>query len=109
MKTERLEMIKKMLEQNPSDAFLKYAAALEYKKFNNREQAIVLLKELSREHPDYLATYYQLGKILEESGNIPEAISFYKNGKLIALKQNDRKALSEINEALVMLDAEDDI
>ena len=43
MTNERLKLIKEMLETNPDDSFLKYAAALEYEKDGNRKQAIATI------------------------------------------------------------------
>ena len=43
MSEERLQMIKKMLENNPDDSFLNYAAALEYNKRGMTDKAMELL------------------------------------------------------------------
>ncbi len=108
MNKERLALIREMLEQSPEDAFLQYAAALEYHKAGDAENAIRQLEELLRTQPDYLAAYYQLGKLYEEKGQAHIAIRHYKQGKIIALQQNDKKTLGELNEALMMLDAEEE-
>ena len=107
MNQNRLAMIKEMLASNPTDPFLKYAAALEFKKSREADEAIRLMEELVRENPDYLATYYQLGKLYEEKGQVSLAIKYYQAGKIIAGKQNDRKTSNELSEALMHLDAED--
>lgn len=106
--SERIALINEMLTKNPDDAFLKYAAALEHKKYNMPDKAIALLEELIRSHPDYLPTYYQIGKLYEELGQTHIAIKHYKNGKLLAAKVNDKKALGELSEALMILDADEE-
>lgn len=108
MTTERLKMIETMLETNPRDSFLHYAAALEYQKSGNINQAIKVLKELIKQSPDYLASYYQLGKMLEGKNRIEDAVDVYKAGRVIARNQNDSKTLGELSEALMLLDVYED-
>ncbi len=102
--SERFTMIREMLEQNPEDSFLHYAVALEFKKHGDLKKAIEMLEELQQKDPEYLATYYQLGKMQEENGLPEKAISTYQSGIELAKKQNDRKALGELNEALMLLE-----
>ena len=102
--SERFTMIQEMLKQNPEDSFLHYAVALEFKKHGDLKKAIEMLEELSEKQPDYLATYYQLGKMQEENAQPEKAINTYKKGIDLAKTQNDRKALGELNEALMLLE-----
>jgi len=102
--SERFTMIQEMLRQNPEDSFLHYAVALEFKKHGDLKKAIEMLEELSEKHPDYLASYYQLGKMQEENAQPKKAINTYKKGIELAKTQNDRKALGELNEALMLLE-----
>jgi tetratricopeptide (TPR) repeat protein len=108
MISERLKMIEHMLETNPRDSFLHYAAALEHHKQGDLARAISILRQIVRENPDYLASYYQLGKFLEEKGKSTEAIEVYQSGKGIARRQNDMKTLGELSEALMLLDVYED-
>lgn len=107
MSSNRMEMITEMLEKNPDDTFLNYAAALEHKKAKKPKKAIRIFKKIVSQDPDYLATYYQLGKLLEEVGKTDEAIEVYKAGRQLAKKTNDVKATGELSEALMILDAGD--
>lgn len=108
MQTERIALINQMLDKNPDDSFLRYAAALEFKKNGETEKAIEYLDQLIKKDPNYLASYYQLGKIYEEQGMAHKAIAYYRQGKLIAAKVNDRKTLGELDEALMILDADEE-
>lgn len=101
-------MISEMLKKNPDDSFLRYAAALENKKAGEEEIAIELLEELIRKNPDYLAAYYQLGKLFENKGQAHIAIKHYKAGKELAAKANDKKTMGELGEALLILDADEE-
>lgn len=108
MSQNRLEMILEMLGNNPDDEFLRYAAALEYIKLEETDEAIRYLKSLIKDSPDYLASYYQLGKLLEIKNKASQAIKVYQKGKAIAQKQRDVKALGELEEALMLLDVYDE-
>jgi len=105
---ERLKMIENMLETNPRDSFLHYAAALEHHRNGDLAMAIKILQKIVKNDPDYLASYYQLGKMLETKGKSEDAVSIYKAGKFIARKQNDTKTLGELSEALMLLDVYED-
>ena len=109
MSINRLEMITEMLVKNPDDTFLNYAAALEHKKRNKLKKAITIFKKIVNQDPDYLATYYQLGKLLEEVGKTEEAVEVYKSGRILAQKTKDVKAMGELSEALMILDEGDGI
>ncbi len=107
MTTNRLELISEMLEKNPDDTFLNYAAALEYKKDNAPKKAISIFKKIIDMDPDYLATYYQLGKLLEDAGKTEEAIKIYRKGHKLAREKKDVKAMGELSEALLILGDEE--
>lgn len=108
MSQERLQMILEMLANNNTDTFLRYAAALEYRKMGDSAEAIKYLRSLMKDSPEYLPTYYQLGSLLEEKGQSEKAIEVYKEGRVVAKKQNDSKTLGELTEALMLLDVYDD-
>lgn len=108
MTQDRLKMIEQMLETNPKDSFLHYAAALEHQKIGDLNQAIKILRSIIKNDPNYLASYYQLGKMLEEKNKVEEAIEVYKSGKEVAKKQSEMKTLGELSEALMLLDVYED-
>ncbi|MCA1761840.1 MAG: tetratricopeptide repeat protein [Cryomorphaceae bacterium] len=107
MSKYRLDLIAEMLEKNPDDTFLNYAAALEFKKDNKPKKAIRIFKKIIQDDPEYLPTYYQLGKLLEAANKVDEAIEVYREGGVLARKKNDIKAMGELSEALLILDADD--
>jgi len=102
----RIEELKKMLKEEPNDSFLNYALALEHSKLNELPQAIALMESVLANDNNYLGAYYSLGKLYEERGQLPEAITTYKQGIVTAKKQNNAKAQRELNEALMMLETE---
>ncbi|MGD1845044.1 MAG: hypothetical protein ACFB10_06585 [Salibacteraceae bacterium] len=108
MEQGRLQMIEEMLQKNPTDSFLQYAAALEYEKHGELQKSIDTIEAMLKLDPEYLGAYYKLGKLYEQINQVDTAIDVYKRGKQIAKKQNDRKTTGELTEALMILDADDD-
>lgn len=106
MDTSRLILIEQMLNKNPNDDFLLYAAALENHKTGDVTKAIQLLSRLRERSPDYLGTYYQLGSYFEQVGDEDKAIEAYQAGIPVARSQGDVKTIGELTEALMLLDAE---
>ena len=103
------ERLKKLLEwetQKPDDAFLKFAISQEHISAGKDTEAEKYLELLAEKFPDYLATYYQLGKLYERIGQIEKAIETYQKGKQVAMAVNDLKTGRELNEALNMIDDE---
>lgn len=95
-----------MLETNPNDSFLKYAAALEYEKDGDLKSAILTIQKLLERDANYLGAYYKLGKLFEEVGKQKDAISVYKKGLEVCRTKSDLKAEGELSEALMLLGAD---
>ncbi len=100
----RLELLKRYLQEDPTDSFLRYALALEFMSLNNPEQAYAQLEKLLNEEPYYLAAYYQAGKLAESNGKNSQAISWYLKGIEVARQQKDQKTLDELSAALEVMD-----
>ncbi len=103
MAATRLLQIQEMLKSEPNDSFLNYALALELAKSNEIKKSIEIIEALLQREPDYLGAYYQLGKFYEQSNSMEKSIEAYSRGIVIAKKNNNRKAESELNEALFVL------
>ncbi|MDX2002605.1 MAG: hypothetical protein SFW35_09235 [Chitinophagales bacterium] len=80
MAASRLEQLKKMLSDNPDDAFLQYAMAKELEKAGFTNEAIEALEFLIKSQPDYVATYYQLVKLYVRDQQIDKALSILDIG-----------------------------
>ncbi|MEZ4721889.1 MAG: hypothetical protein R2813_08455 [Flavobacteriales bacterium] len=109
MQSERMKLIKEMLDTNPKDSFLKYAAALEYEKEGKRKAAIKTIEELLENDAEYLGAYYKLGKLYEAEGKEADAINIYRRGLQVSKKSSDLKTEGELTEALMLLGADEDI
>jgi len=95
----RVDKIKEMLIENPTDSFLKHALALEYIKLGNDGDAKDLFESLLNREPGYIGSYYHLAKLLERIGETNEAIKVYEKGMEVAKKAGDNHSLSELRSA----------
>jgi len=102
MNSARLEQLLKFKDETPDDPFVLYALALEYKS-TEPERSRRLFDQLLREHPDYLATYYQVAQFKEETDQKGEALKLYKMGIEVAKQQNNQAALRELQAAFNLL------
>lgn len=100
----RVEMLKAYIAEDPADPFMQYALALEYVRLNKTADAITLLENVLKQNPDYLPTYYQLGKLYEKSCRNADALKIYSEGMEVARLQKDLHTLSELQGAYDMLD-----
>lgn len=108
MTQNRLQTLLNFLEANPNDAFILFALAKEYEKLQQPQEALTYFQRLEKEHPDYVGTYYHLGKLLEQLDQPEKAFATYKTGMAIAKKQGDQHALSELAGAKLNLGDDED-
>ena len=104
---ERLQQIINYLKTEPNDPFLNYALALEYLKIDNLQQATNIFENLLKIAPNYSATYYHYGQLLQKQNQKQAAISMYNQGIKIAQQNKEQHALSELQSALLELEMED--
>ena len=88
-----------MLAQQPHDPFLNHALALEEIKLGKDEVALDLFVRLLERNPDYVGSYYHLGKLHERAGDEEQAIRVYEQGMEVAKKLGDNHALNELRAA----------
>lgn len=111
MQNQRLAKLFEFLENDPNDSFILYAIATEYNVQNDVENALKYYLQLTEKHPDYVGTYYHLGKLYEKMGQKEEGIKVYQTGMNAARQKRDMHALSELQGAYnsaAGLDYEDD-
>ncbi|HMW98080.1 MAG TPA: tetratricopeptide repeat protein [Flavobacteriales bacterium] len=92
----RLDQLRAMLAEEPGDAFIRYAIALEYKRSGNMEEAVVQLERLLTDDPKYIACYYQLALLYTDLGRADDALRACDAGALQCLVTGDRKARTEL-------------
>ncbi|SDD64459.1 tetratricopeptide repeat protein [Niabella drilacis] len=100
----RIEKLEALLRENGDDGFLNHALALEYVKAGDDGKAAALFKSILEKDPDYVGSYYHLGKLQERCGDEPGAIAVYKKGMEIAQKLGEQHAYNELRAACEYLE-----
>ncbi|MFT4669382.1 MAG: Tfp pilus assembly protein PilF [Ulvibacter sp.] len=99
----RIQQLQEFLKDDINDSFLRYALALEYVGVEKNETARDCFLKLIKDDENYIATYYQLGKLYESLNEVEKAREIYKKGINIAQKSENKKTLLELQEAYNML------
>jgi tetratricopeptide (TPR) repeat protein len=103
MPDSRLDALKNMVAQNPTDSFARYGLAMEWARTGNLEQAMEEYRGLLAVNPDYAAAYYHGGQTLEKLGRVEEARDLYRAGIEATSRIGDAHTRSEIEAALLAL------
>ena len=93
---EKIEQLKSYLVRSPDDSFLKHALALEYIKMGRDELAKDLFVEILTRDPSYIGTYYHLGRLLERSGEMAAAKSWFEKGMAASKSAGDPHSYQEL-------------
>jgi len=99
----RLETVKAMVAQDPSNSRVRYMLCMEYMSARDFPTAVSELSDLLARDPNYVAAYYQAGRASEEAGEEEAARTFYTDGIAAAKRTGDTHALSELQAALDLL------
>ncbi len=104
----KLDQILVLLQTNPKDNFLRFALAKEYEKMGKQSDALQLYETLVTESPNYIGTYYHLGKLLERLEQPDKAFAIYTEGINVAARTGENHARAELAAARLELGDEDD-
>lgn len=96
---ERIEKLKEFLLTDPHDSFLKHALAMEYIKIGDETGARRLLEEVLERDAAAIGSYYQLGKLLERTGETKLALQWYERGMTAARTAGEQRAYNELQAA----------
>jgi predicted Zn-dependent protease len=99
----RLEVLQDMVRSKPTDAFSRYALAMELKGQGKNEEALREFQALTEKNPDYVATYLIYGQLLVNVGKTDDAKKVLARGQEVAQKVGNMHALGEIGELLSSL------
>ncbi|BDS09918.1 tetratricopeptide repeat protein [Aureispira anguillae] len=108
MTTKRLEQLKGFLAASPNEPFILFAIAKEYEGLEDNKNALDYYLQLEQNSPEYVGTYYHLGKLYEHLGEDKKAFFTYKKGMSIAKEAGDNHSLSELAGAKMELGDDDD-
>jgi Flp pilus assembly protein TadD len=103
MATNRLEVLKQMVEQDPKNTFARYGLAMELANQGNWLQAVEEYRNVLREDENYAAAYYHGGQALEKLGQVEEARALYEKGIEVTTRKGDGHTRAEIEAALSLL------
>jgi tetratricopeptide (TPR) repeat protein len=98
-----LEILKSMVEQNPTDSFARYGLAMEYRNGGDLPSAMAEFRTLMSVSPDYSPAYFHGGQTLERMGLLDEAREVYTKGVEVTIRIGNEHARSEMQGALDML------
>lgn len=103
MATNRLDVLKQMLAQDPNNTFARYGFAMELSKSGGLKEAVAEFKSLLAIDGSYVAAYYHCGQALEKMGDVEGARAIYEQGIAASSKKGDMHTLGEIEAALSLL------
>lgn len=95
MQEVRIKYLQEEIENFPEEPFNYYALALEYTKSKPIE-ASSQFEQLIEKFPEYLPTYYQAANLFFELNQYDKAETLFKQGILLAEKQDNQKTLKEL-------------
>lgn len=93
-------MLEQFVEKNPGNAFGRYGLAMECVKEGDVAAAEAHFKELLASHADYVAAYYQYGRMLAAINRIAEARNIFAAGVARAQQAGEEHARQELQAAL---------
>ena len=96
---DRIETLKKYLNESPDDSFLQHALALENIKMGNDSAARLLFEQILNRDAGYIGSYYHLARLLERTGNREEAMQVYVRGMAASREAGDQHAFNELQAA----------
>lgn len=99
MSVDRLSQLQSFYEEDPDDPFTRFALAQEHLKQGNTDRALTFFEDLVDTDPDYVGTYYHLGKLYERLDRPDDALDIYEQGIEVAREEGETKALSELQDA----------
>jgi tetratricopeptide (TPR) repeat protein len=101
--TNRLEILKQMVAQDPGNSFARYGVAMEYANSGELAAAVTEFQKLISTDPNYSAAYYHGGQALEKLGRVDEARALYEQGIEATRRTGDAHTRGEIEAALSLL------
>lgn len=101
---DRLATLQEFLQDDPDDAFTRFAIAQEHAKRGDAAEALATYEALVRDQPEYVGTYYHLGALYRTLGRDDDALATYRAGIDAARAAGDAHARSELQSALLEAD-----
>ena len=103
MATNRVEILKQMVSQDPNNAFARYGLAMEYANSGQLKEAVEEFRTVLQHDESYAAAYYHGGQALEKLGQVDDARALYEKGIEATTRKGDLHTRAEIEAALNLL------
>lgn len=103
MATNRLEILKQMLRDDPHNTFARYGLAMEHAKSGEYKEAVEEFQTLLQGDENYAAAYFHGGQAYEKLGRVEDARALYEKGIEVTTRKGDAHTRSEIEAALSLL------
>ena len=100
---DRRQKIEAMLANEPDDAFLRYALALELQKAGEHDRSLELWRGLMSEDPPHVPSFLMAGQHLAGQDRWEEAREVLRAGIEAARQQADHHAAGEMGDLLATL------
>ena len=94
--TSRLEMLKQLVDEHPSEPMPRYGLAVELASQGQVEEALQQFAKLLEQHPNYTAGYQMSAQTLLRAGRNDEARQLLHDGIASARREGNAKAESEM-------------
>jgi tetratricopeptide (TPR) repeat protein len=101
MQAERIKILEKEIELEPTEPFNYYALALEYKQID-KVKAQKYFEFLLENHPDYLPCYYISAQFYFDNDLFEKAEKTFIKGIALAQLQGNEKAYKELKGAYAL-------
>ncbi|BDC51833.1 hypothetical protein F183_A41480 [Bryobacterales bacterium F-183] len=100
---DRIEALKAMAAQDPTNLLARYGLAMEYVKQQAYSEAVEAFEDVLRVNPNYAAAYFHGGQTLEKMGEVEQARAMYERGIEVTSRTGDGHTRAELQGALDML------
>ena len=101
--SDRIEVLKTLLADDPKNTFARYGLAMEYMRAGQLDTAMSEFRALINVDPDYCAAYFHGGQTLEKMGDVDEARKMYEEGISATVRKGDGHTRSELQAAIDLL------
>jgi tetratricopeptide (TPR) repeat protein len=96
--SERVNLLREFILEEPENPFNRYALALEIKEIDPHEAAEIFTFLLLN-HPGYLPVYFPSAHFFFELGQIEKAKEIFEQGIALAQDRKEQKTLHELQNA----------
>src|SRR3954452_9504163 len=103
MATNRLQVLKHMVGEDPNNTFARYGLAMEHAKSGEYQEALAEFRTLLQHDENYAAAYFHGGQAYEKLGQVEEARAMYEKGIEVTTRKGDGHTRSELEAALSLL------